>query len=384
MKKLLLLLAALTFFCGLVWYMFHTQIIIFSFPAFAEYSFQPVDKKKITLFWYNDHQKNEENADIIWTDQTNKNIAAVVSAWLSLMQEEQRIEKNVKLETVALTPARTEAFLSFSHTLFNRDYAIIKKWQILEGLFLTLNTLFPELSLAGLLVNDKPLFDEHIDCSASLPVASFLQAYSVAPTQTTHRSKPLILVIHPYGDKNKTGRVIAREFERKLTRQLALHIQEILETTGYCKVFVTHGIGALEDHEENATLANRLTADLYLDLNCFESKKIAPEIQGYFAAYNPVTDFWKKKYESVSLPTIGHAYLKNNGVSLQRTMALFNILNQQAGQKIFMHPPCGLPLRPLIGIETPSMIIECGIQKPEQISEIADLIAQALLQSLFS
>ncbi len=364
--------------------MFHAQIIIVSFPAFAEYSFQPINKKNITLFWYNDHQKNEENADIIWTDQTHKNISAVVSAWLSLMQEEQRIEKRVKLETVAVTPAGTEAFLTFSHTLFNHDYAIIKKWQVLEGLFLTLNSLFSELVLLGILVNDKPLFDEHIDCSSSLPVSSFLQSYSMVPTQLTHPSKPLTLVIHPYGDKNKTGRVIAREFERKMNRQLAVQIQEILESTGYCKVFITHGIGVLDDHEENATLANRLSADLYLDLNCFESKKIAPEIQGYFAVYNPVTDFWKKKYEAISLAPIGQAYLKNHGVSLQHTMAFFNNLNKQAGQKIFIHGPYGLPLRPLIGIETPSMLIECGIQKPEQISEIAEFIAQALLQSLSS
>ncbi|MBY0110294.1 MAG: N-acetylmuramoyl-L-alanine amidase [Candidatus Babeliaceae bacterium] len=379
----LLFLSCLAFTCGALWYAIQTEIIIFSFPAFAEYTFQQTDKRKITLFWHTEKEIIKETTECIWSKSLNRNMHAVISTWLCYMQDENLLDKRVKLETVALVPAGHEVYLSFNYSLFEPQQTIIKKWYILESLFATLKPLFPELKMIRLLVNCQPLYDEHIDCSVSLPVTNFLKNYQ-NPTKLLHYDKQkYIVVIHPTGDKNKTGRVVAREFERKLNRQLAQEIKQIGEehAENY-KVVITHDIGQQIEQEESATLANRLGADVYIHINCFESKKILPEIICYFSLYNPETDFWHKKRDALSLHPIDKAYLASIHSSLGFCTIVTEHLKNISAQRSIISGPYGLPLAPLMGIQIPSCIIECGIQKPEQITEIACVIAKALKDTL--
>ncbi len=386
---LLLLFTSLAFVCGALWYAVHTEIIIFSVPAFAEFTVQQTDKKTIALFWYTEKEKIEENSDCIWSKSNSQNINTVISTWLSCMQDEDLLDKRIKLEAVALTPAGNEACVSFSHTLFEQQQNSIKKWYILESLFATLKPLFPELKIIRLLVHYQPLYDEQIDCSVSLPITTFMQDNEIKAkswpalrsfSEVGHQNKQkYTLVIHPAGDKNKTGRVIAREFERKLTRQLAQEIKQMLESSGQFTVAITHDIGQQIEQEESASRANRLCADAYIHLNCFESKKILPEIICYFPLYNPATDFWHKKRDPLSLQPIDKAYLTNINVSLALCKTITENLKIIGDQRYIIHRPYGLPLTPLIGVQTPSCVIECGIQKPEHITEIASIIARALI-----
>jgi N-acetylmuramoyl-L-alanine amidase len=377
-KIFFIFLTSLSFLCGAVWYAVHTQIIIFSVPAFAEFSLQQTDRKTLTLFWYTQKELTQENTDCIWSKSTSTNIATVISTWLSYMQDEDLLNKRIKLETVAVTPNGNEALVSFSHTLFEPSSTSIKKWYCIESLFATLKPLFPELKTIRFLVRNQPLHDEHIDCSVSLPITNFLQPY---PADTKHGLKnkqKYTIVLHPAGDKNKTGRVIAREFERKLTRQLAQEIKQLLESSGQFTVILTHEIGQLIEQEESATLANRLCADAYIHLNCFESKKILPEIICYFPLYNPTTDFWQKRRDQLSLQPIDKAYLNAINSSLALCNTVTETIKNIHQQRYIIHKPYGMPLTPLVGIQTASCVIECGIQKPEQLEELASIIAWAL------
>lgn len=378
-KLFLFFFTCLSFACGALWYAMHTEIIIFSFPAFAEYTLQQADKKQVTLFWRSEKELLQEHNECIWSKSTSQNISTVIATWLSYMQEEDLLDKRIKLETVALTPAANEACISFTHTLFEQQQNCIKKWYIVESLFATLKPLFPELKTIRLLVQCQPLYDEHIDCSVSLPITQFLQNYQTSAKSWKPHKEKYTLVIHPAGDKTKTGRVIAREFERKLTRQLAQEIKQILESTQQYTIVITHDIGQQTEHEESASRANRLCADAYIHLNCFESKKILPEIVCYFPLYNPETDFWHKKRDPLSLQPIDKAYLTSIHASLALCKTITENINDLGDQRYIIHRPYGLPLTPLIGIQTPSCVIECGIQKPEQITEISSIIARALI-----
>lgn len=373
----LIVVSILAFICGTLWYAVHAEIIIFSVPAFAEFSLQPSDKKKITLFWYTEIEKIEESTEIIYAQSVQENIATTISTWLSYMQEEGRLDKHIKAETVALTSSGAEVFVSFSQTIFDQQLSCIQKWYILESLFATLRPLFSELRSIRLLVNNQPLYDEHIDCATSLPVCSFLQTAAPSSANLSWGGRRTI-VIHPAGDKLKTGRIVAREFERKLTRVLAQYLKQILEETGRFIVTLTHEIGQQIDQHESASLANRLRADAYIYLSCCESKKILPEISCYFTLYNPTTDFWHKKRDPLSLLPIDKAYLVNINTSCTLCATITHQLKDHAAQRVFINQTRGLPLAPLQGIQVPSCVIECGIQKPEQIEELAYLIARAL------
>ena len=176
-KLFLLFLSSIACIFGAVWYAVHTEIIIFSIPAFAEYTLQQTDKKILTLFWRTEKELIQESSECIWSKSTSLNMSTVIAAWLSYMQDEGLLDKRIKLETLALTPAGSEAFVSFSHTLFEQHQNSIKKWYIIESLFETLRPQFPELKSIRLLVHGQPFYDEHIDCSVSLPLTQFLQNY---------------------------------------------------------------------------------------------------------------------------------------------------------------------------------------------------------------
>lgn len=377
-KLILALFTLLALAAGSIWYMVNAGIIIFSYPALAEYTFQAAQKKNITVHWFTETQKNSEKLDIIWAHSNQQNVATVVATWLACMQEEELIDKRVKLETAVVTANNSEAFVSFSHSLFNKEDTIITKWQLIEALFQTLKPLFPELQTIRFLVKNETYHDEHIDFSVSLPVTNFLQTYQAQPA-TTQPKKLYTIVLAPYGDKNRTGRTIAREFERTFTREMALDIKHNLEKTGTFRVFITHEIGQASEQEQAATLANRLSADMYIALNCFESKKLLPEVNCYFPLYNPGTDFWQKKTTPLTLTPIDKAYLKNIYYSLARSLQISKNLQTLSEQRMLVNTSYGLPLTQLVGIQTPSMILEYGIQKPGQIEELAYFITRTLL-----
>lgn len=377
-KFFLLFFSILTFIIGAIWYALQTEIIIFSIPAFAEYAFQQTDKKTLLLFWRTEKEIIKESSECIWTKSASQNIKTVISSWLCSMQNEGLLDKRIKLETVALTPSCSEAFVSFSHTLFEAHMNSIKKWYVIESLFDTIRPLFKELKALRFLIHSQPLYDEHIDFSMSLPVTEFLLDYQTDIKNCLKNKQHYNIVIHPAGDKIKTGRVIVRDFERKLTRQVAEEIKGSLEKSGPFTVVITHDIGQQIQQEESASCANRLSADAYIHLNCFESKKILPEIICYFSLYNPATDFWHKKRDLLSFQPIDKAYLNNLNASLALCTTITENLKFLCEHRYIIHKPYGLPLTPLVGVQRTSCVIECGLQKPEQITEIAQVITQAL------
>ena len=294
MHKLTISIAStIALFAGSIYYLYYSEIITVHMPARAYYVSQKATKKHVTLTRFAQNQKQTETIDLVWHNNCAINLNAVTAAWITHMQEENCIEKHIKIDTVALNASQTEAFISFSHKLVAPNLSIMQKWLIIQAFFDTIHPLFPEITQVRFLVKNGPMADEDIDFSVSLSVTNFLQSYTVnAKKQKKSNNKTIILA--PYGDKQKTGRVIAREFERKYTRLLAQEIKNKLETSGY-SVHFTHDIGQTSMQEERAAYANMLNADLYIALNCYESTAILPEINSYFLLYNPVQIFGTKK-----------------------------------------------------------------------------------------
>ncbi len=270
--------------------------------------------------------------------------------------------------------------MNFSRNPLDASWSLAKKWTIIESLLLTLQKTFPELKALRLLEQNKPLVDRDIDCSASFILAPHMTAY---PTPREHRQPLRTIVIHPHGDKQTTGRVVARAFERTITRTLAQTLKESLESMGICRVYITHELGQTIDQEQAATYANRLNADLYLAITAFENKKAAPEIESFFALYDPATDFWQKKETALALLPITKTFLRNCTISYALGTELTKNLRAEADQQLFINPLYGLPLQELIGVNTPGLVIEVGIQQQEQIVHVAQVIAQATRKIIF-
>lgn len=380
MHKLTLSIASvIALFTGSIYYLYYSEIITVHMPARAYYVAQKATKKHVALNRFANNQKQIETIDLVWHNNCAINLNAVTAAWVKHMQEENNIDKHIKIDTVALNASQTEAFISLSHKLVAPNLSIMQKWLILQAFFDTIHPLFPEVTHVRFLIKNEPMADEDIDFSASLPITNFLQSYATnTKNQKKYTRKTIILA--PYGDKQKTGRVIAREFERKYTRLLAQGIKNKLENSGYM-VHFTHDIGQTSTQEARAAYANILNADLYIALNCYESTAILPEINSYFLLYNPVTDFWHKKNSVLHFTQFDKAYLKQVVASTALCQHFAHYLKTSAGQRFFIQTPYGLPLTQLVGMQTPALLLECGLHNHEQIAEIATIIAKNIENS---
>src|SRR5436190_20786936 len=97
---------------------------------------------------------------------------------------------------------------------------------------------------------------------------------------------PSIIIIDPTGDAHKTGRVIFDTFERGLTLQCAEKIKHILDHThSHLSTIITRLPGDIVYELQNASLANRTNADLFISLNFYATYDAKPTVTVYHFSY---------------------------------------------------------------------------------------------------
>jgi len=124
-----------------------------------------VSKKKVKLsFWNNDTWNNEET-ELIWSDDKADNIRYLINNLLNLMYEEDASSKKISLETVMISPAGQEAFLSFDRNPLRKEAPTYEKWMIIESILKTIQNNEIAIQSIRFLVHHKPLNDYHLDFS---------------------------------------------------------------------------------------------------------------------------------------------------------------------------------------------------------------------------
>jgi N-acetylmuramoyl-L-alanine amidase len=195
-------------------------------------------------------------------------------------------------------------------------------------------------------------------------------------------SKQCIVVLDPAGDAKKTGRSIGNSFERGLTLQCAEKIKEIIElqTHNTIKVIITRLPGDIVYELQNASLANRIDADLFLTINFYQTHDTKPTLYVYHFSYG--NDF-EHQYQSLSLNTYDQAYMINK----KQTDAIVHVckktLSRHEYNSLFtVAQPYSLPIKPLIGIMAPSIAIEAGLKNKESWHNYAEPIAATIIAAI--
>lgn len=173
-----------------------------------------------------------------------------------------------------------------------------------------------------------------------------------------------IIIIDPSGDAKRTGRKIGDNFERGLTLQCAEKIKEMIEAqTSHIKVIITRMPGDVVYDLQNASLANRLNADLYINLNFYHCQETKPTVFLYQFSYG--ADFACCN-QSLTLNTYDQAYRINKTVTDEISQHLKKFLVLPKYQGLFsVDGVYALPIKPLIGIVAPSISIEAGLKNKE-------------------
>ena len=194
-----------------------------------------------------------------------------------------------------------------------------------------------------------------------------------------NRSNQYIVVIDPAGDVKRTGRTIGDSFERGLTLQCAEKIKEYIEHHApSLKVIITRIPGDVVYDLQNATLANRLNADLFVNLNFYYTQDTKPTLFVYQFSYG--NDFIQCN-QQLALHTYDQAYTLHKPITDHITHALKNVLSHMHYQSLFtVAGVYTIPIKPLIGIIAPSVAIEAGLKNKELWIHYVEPLAQAIMK----
>ena len=190
-----------------------------------------------------------------------------------------------------------------------------------------------------------------------------------------------IVIIDPAGDAKRTGRKIGDNFERGLTLQCAEKIKELVEQSApHIKVIVSRMPGDIVYDLQNASLANRMHADLFINLNFYYSQETKPTLFLYQFSYG--ADFACCN-QDLALHTYDQAYRINKAVTDDMCALLKQCLSQPKYQTMFaVEGVYMLPIKPLIGIVAPSVTIEAGLKNKELWVSYCEPIARGIIGAM--
>ena len=207
-----------------------------------------------------------------------------------------------------------------------------------------------------------------------------LQVLYVLPLYETYQTQRLV-ILDPSGDVKRTGRNIGDNFERGLTLQCAERIKEYIEQHApYIKVIITRMPGDTVYDLQNASLSNRLQANLLVNLNFYHSQETKPTLFLYQFSYG--NDFACCN-QGLMLRSYDEAYTIHKPLTDEIVQLFKTSLSQHMYQSMFtIAGVYHLPIKPLIGVVAPSVCIEMGLKNKESWINYVEPLARSVIGAL--
>jgi len=181
-----------------------------------------------------------------------------------------------------------------------------------------------------------------------------------------------LIVIDPAGNAHNPGRKLSDSFERGATMQCAELLKKELEQSYDIQVVLTHTIGNSSTQEQNAQIANRLAANIYLHISFFHETEVKPNLFLYTFSYD--NDFPIKKDPFLLCP-YNQAHCLSLSTTAHYAQAFFTILTHSP---YTVHPVIKIPYMPLKGITVPAFGIEIGLHTTRDWRECVSILAQSI------
>jgi N-acetylmuramoyl-L-alanine amidase len=192
------------------------------------------------------------------------------------------------------------------------------------------------------------------------------------------QSVQYIVILEPTGDAMRTGRRIGDSFERGLTLQCAEKIKAMLEDRApYIKVIITRLPGDIVYDLQNASLANRIDADLFINLSFYYTQETKPTVRLFqFVCGNDFASY----QQGLACNTYDEAYKINKQATDTMCQVFKKTISQQLYQSVCtVAGPYSLPIKSLIGIIAPSIVIEAGLKDKEAWRGYCEPLVEAII-----
>jgi hypothetical protein len=175
-RNQLILFSIIGFFIGGIFLAFQHSVLIFRNP-FVKNTIenkQEIERRKVKLFYWLHDKWNSEEVDIIWSSSKSQTVKYLIDSWLSLIDEEQLMEKKTSLQSAVLGASESDIFLSFDRNPFSKESNVFEKWMWVEGLLKTLRESDLKVQNIRFLVHHQDMYDIHLDFSHPWPSIGFL------------------------------------------------------------------------------------------------------------------------------------------------------------------------------------------------------------------
>lgn len=198
-----------------------------------------------------------------------------------------------------------------------------------------------------------------------------------------HQQTKLIM-IDPAGHAKNPGRRLHKGYERAETYKCAEALKNRLEKNFNVRVLLTRAPGDEIVPLQNASFANRLNIDFFLRINFYIQEASRPKIFLYQELFDPIIDNVKRPFDPFAFVPVYQAHFKN----IHQTKALANqltsLLRAEQHQKSFdVSGPYGIPLKPLVGIVAPALIVEmCLPSHDNQWESLIEPLAESIVLAL--
>lgn len=392
-NKVIAIISATACLFGIIFFILYNNLIILNIPYLTNKNIikesSTISKKKVFIHFYKNDSLEKEEIDILWSHDYNEeeqNIKKLVQSWLIILDEEEIVEKKATLQTVAISDATNEIFLSFDRPPFNSMESTHKKLLIIEGLLKTLRENIDNKRKVRFLVHHTQMIDYHLDFSKAWPIEGFIKSNknqyfgSNSKVDREKKKKIITLMIDPAGDAQNTGRIIGDIFERGLTLQCAQKIKEQLEDEIYgIRVILTRFPGETLEPLQNAAFSNRLNADFLISINFYEEKSGISNFHIYHFVYDSLTDFWSKNSSKITLTPYNQAHIKNIKQSKFISNRMHNLMKTFENSGIFsLKPVLAIPFKPLVGVTAPVIGLEIGLHNKDDWKPLVKPIVEGI------
>ena len=187
------------------------------------------------------------------------------------------------------------------------------------------------------------------------------------------------IMLDPAGHAKNTGRKLTNGFERAETLKLAESLSAILEERYKLKVVFTRSPGEEIVPLQNASFANRLDIDFFLSLHIYKEESAKPKIFAYHLVFNPIADFAKRIIDPLSFIPVYQAHFMSINRTVFAGTMIKSTLNRPDYQKQFdFYGLYGIPLKPLVGMSVPALLLEIGINEDDKWQTLVEPIIESL------
>jgi N-acetylmuramoyl-L-alanine amidase len=201
----------------------------------------------------------------------------------------------------------------------------------------------------------------------------FLCAFS---TTTAHTKFSIML--DPAGDAQHTGRKLDDNFERGVTLQCADALKKVLESRyPTVRIVLTRFPGETVSYLQNANFANRLSVDLYININFYQEHAVKPQLYIYCFSYGD--EFLQKQADLCFCP-FDRAYLSNHVITTAWANKIKHAFESGPYNTQFdIKGVFKVPFKPLLGLKAPAIAIEAGLKNKDDwqlyVLAVADSLA---------